>query len=548
MRIGGQHSHLTLLVGFFTAACSLIFFLEPWGHDTWYHLQRLLDIEAQISRGTLYAHFAENAAQGKGLPVWIYYSQWIYWPAILLKFLGASPLISLKIVYCILLAVCCVGCYLLLRLHAEKGPAVFGTLLFITSNYVIGEIFQRSAYAEFFSVAFMPLLLFMLNGTLRNRGRATAAGLVIIASIMILAHPLSFMNAGWALLAYMGYVTIRDKVSFLRLLQVFFLFLLALALTAFYWLPAVIETRFVLGAEGVPTPLLETFLTIPRYFKFYSILSLGFVLTIYSLAAIGGLLLRRDRHKASTVRASWPLVAGIGIYVFLTLGVSEPLYVNIPFLASNLWVWRVLFPLTLLVVILVISNFQSLPQGLRSEKFVTVISLLAVAQATVFVLFYTVPDISLRRLDIDEINGELAKEMLRLEGFGIDEYLPQPRMLPRPRSQCHSIQTVAPNGFYRMRFAIKKDETGTCIHIPKYWNTRYIASIDGSRVPVFADANGDILIVPDSKTGIVTVNFSRPVYVTLSTYLSGASALLLLLGLARSRLSAAAGESASDGR
>ena len=103
-------SLLLLLTGFVAAACLYMFFLEPWGHDTWYHLQRLLDVEHQVGRGQFRMHFAENAAQGKGLPVWIYYSQWVYLPAMLLTSLGVSPLISLKLVYCALLVVCCVGC------------------------------------------------------------------------------------------------------------------------------------------------------------------------------------------------------------------------------------------------------------------------------------------------------------------------------------------------------------------------------------------------------------------------------------------------------
>ena len=301
MRIGERNIHFLLLVGFVAAACLFIFFLEPWGHDTWYHIQRMLDIEGQIRRGDWYAHFADNAAEGKGLPVWIYYSQWIYWPPILLKSLGASTLISLKIIYCALLCVCCAGCYRLLKLNGDRQLAVLGSMLFITSNYVIGEVFQRSAYAEFWSVAFLPFLLVAVHRTLLQPGRGPMTALVLLAAIMVLAHPLSFMNAGWALLAYTAYVVIRWKVPARGLLRLVALFLLALALTSFYWLPAVVETRYVLGAEGVPTPLEETFLTIPRYFRFHSILSLGFVLTICAIAAAGCLLLRRKADGDAAV-------------------------------------------------------------------------------------------------------------------------------------------------------------------------------------------------------------------------------------------------------
>lgn len=528
MRIGGRSLHLTLLIGFVAAACVYIFFLEPWGHDTWYHIQRMLDIENQLKGGTLYAHFAGNAAEGKGLPVWIYYSQWIYWPPILLKALGASTLIALKIVYCFLLIVCCAGCYRLLRLHVDQGSAAFGALLFITSNYVIGEIFQRSAYAEFCSIAFLPFLLVALHGTLRSPARGSMAALVLLSALMILAHPLSFMNAGLALLAYTVCVALRWRISTRGLLRLLLLFLVALALTSFYWLPAVLETRYVLGAEGVPTPLEETFLTILRYFKFYSILSLGFVLTTYAMAATASLLRPRPSNL-SALATTWSLAAGIVVYVFLTLRVSEPLYTHVPLLASNLWVWRVLFPLTVLVVLFVFVNFHSLPGKLRNQSLLHVLAVLAVCQGIVFVLFYTWSDVSTRQLGIDEINGELAKEMTRLEGFGIDEYLPQPRALPRTGTDCRRTTTVAIDNPADIRFNIPESEASHCIHVPRYWNIRYAAYVNGQRIPVFADSQGEVLLLPDGQSGVTDLRFTRPLYVTLSAWLSGATAFLLLI-------------------
>lgn len=534
MRNGGRSLHLALLIGFVSAACIYIFFLEPWGHDTWYHIQRMLDIQHQLGAGTLYAHFAGNAAEGKGLPVWIYYSQWIYWPPILLKALGATTLISLKILYCILLIVCCAGCYQLLRLHVDQGIAAFGALLFTTSNYVIGEIFQRSAYAELCSVAFLPFLLVAVHGTLRSSARRPMAALVLLAALMILAHPLSFMNAGLALLAYTVCVAVRWHVPVRRLVRLAFLFLVALALTSFYWLPAVLETRYVLGAEGVPTPLEETFLTIPRYFKFYSILSLGFVLTAYAMAAAGGLLLRRSPER-SVPATTWPLAAGIVVYVFLTLRVSEPLYDNVPLLASNLWVWRVLFPLTVLVVLFVFVNFRSLPGKLRGDLLLKGIAVLAVLQGVVFVLFYTWSDLSTRRLGIEEINGELAKEMTRLEGFGIDEYLPQARVLPRAGSECQHTATVEIDDPTDLSFSIPESEASHCIHVPRYWNVRYAADVNGEQIPVFADSHGEILLVPGGRYGGAALRLTRPAYVTFSGWLSLVTASLLLVVFARWR-------------
>lgn len=61
----GLQLQLTLLVAFLVSASAYLFLLEPWGHDTCYHLQRILDIEGQLAQNTWHAHFADNAAEGR---------------------------------------------------------------------------------------------------------------------------------------------------------------------------------------------------------------------------------------------------------------------------------------------------------------------------------------------------------------------------------------------------------------------------------------------------------------------------------------------------
>jgi uncharacterized membrane protein len=529
-----------LLAGFVAAACLYLSFLELWGHDSWFHLQRLQDVAQQCSRGQFRMYFAENAAQGKGLPVWIYYSQWVYWPAVLPRSLGVSPLTSLKLVYCAFLVVCCAGCYRLLRLEADETTAAFGTLLFVTSNYVIGEIFQRAAYAEFLSVALLPLLLVALRRTLDGDARSATA-LTVLVSLMILFHPLSFMNAACAVVAYAAHTAVKRGIPYRRLLELVPPLALALALTAFYWLPTVVETRYVLGAEGVPTPLRDTFLSAWSYINFSGVTNLGFVLSSLAVVVAGGLLLARRRPDAARSWSSWPLVAGIVVYVLLTLPISEPLYSALPLLAANLWVWRVLFPLILLVVIFLTANLSTLPPRLRSDTALRAMAVVAVLQAAAFVLWNSAEELSVRRIDAAEIEREVAVESRRTAGFGIDEYLPHPRVAPRPGVPCRTTRTVTPEGRYEMSFVIAPHEADSCFHVRRYWNTRYAASIDGEATPEYADVTGDIIIVSGGRAGVVTLRFTRPAYVTFSVVLSGVAAMLLLIVVAVRELRKPAG-------
>lgn len=524
-----DHPYRRLLLGFFIAVCVYLFFLEPWGHDTWYHVLRLLDVAAQFEDGRYYVHFASNAAQGKGLPVWIYYSQWIYWPPMFLMFLGSGPLVALKIVYCALLLVCTAGCYLLLRVESDDERATFGTLLFVTSNYVIGEISQRSAYAEFWSVAFLPLLLLAMNRYMIGRGRASALAVVLLAAVMILAHPLSFMNAGWALAAYAAYVVTRWRAPYGRLLGIVAQLVLALGLTAFYWLPAVVETGDVLGANGVPTPIQETFLDLWRYLNFSGPNNAGPVLTVLVPAVAVCVFFGRQVYDAAGRWSSWPLVAGALVYVFLTVRISEPLYSRVPFLASNLWVWRVLFPMILLAVILITPRLEALPARLRTQRIFALAAVVAVLQAAAFILWNTASYLSVRSVELDEMLPHLAYDGERTEGFGVDEYLPNPGTQRSLGDECRSFRRVAASGSYEETFEIAPDEADVCIRLGRYWNTRYAASVAGEEVPVYADEKREIVIVPNGRTGTAQLRFTRPVYVTVGMIVSVISGLAVLI-------------------
>lgn len=522
-----------LLISFMAAACVYMLFLEPWGHDTWFHLQRLLDVRDQVAAGQQRLVFAENAAQGKGIPVWIYYSQWIYWPALFLTWLGLSPLLALKFIYATFLAVCCVGCYRLLRLHAGEELATFGTLLFMTANYVIGEVLIRSAYAEFLSVAWLPWLLLMLHRSTIADGIGPRASVALLTALMVLAHPLSFMNSGIAVASYAGFLAVSQRAAWPRLLAVVPWFALGLALSAFFWLPAVIETRYVMGAEGVPTPLSATFLSPLSFINFSGIRNLGFVLTgVLPLLAYHLWRWRNQRDMPRGVR-SWPLVAGTMAYALLTLRISAPLYETVPMLASNLWVWRVFFQMTLLAVVFIVVNFSALPARLRADRWMILAGAVGVLQAAAVVAWNSAEHLSTRALALSEIEAEVARERTVSQGFGIDEYLPQLRHLTGPTDPCADVVTVALQDPRRIQFPVDTAVAGRCLHIPRYWNVRYVASVDGEPIPVYGDARGEILLVPGDRSGVLVLELGRPPYVTAATAVSVVALGLLLVGLVR---------------
>jgi len=190
------------------------------------------------------------------------------------------------------------------------------------------------------------------------------------------------------------------------------------------------------------------------------------------------------------------------------------------------------------MVILVIDNLQLLPQWLRSDRVIGAVAGLAVLQAAIFVVWRTAPDLSIGRTDPQKIESIVAQGSLQMEDFGVDEYLPDVRKIPGPGEACRDLRSISPAGRYELSFEIAAGDADACIHIPRFWNVRYAASIDGEATPVYANADGEILIVPAGQHGRFDLRLTRPAYVTGSMLLSGVAAALFLLGAAWSLVSA----------
>jgi hypothetical protein len=138
-------------------------------------------------------------------------------------------------------------------------------------------------------------------------------------------------------------------------------------------------------------------------------------------------------------------------------------------------------------------------------------------------------------MPVRAIEERIALESQFKDGFGIDEYLPQPRRLPRLQGECAYVRTMEPNGRYEMSYVVVAGDADACIHVPRYWNTRYAAWIDDVPTPVYADGNGEVLIAPAGRAGLLSLRFTSPGYVTLATLLSVAAGIVLLVRVIRGR-------------
>lgn len=508
-------------------------YLIPWGQDIWFHLLRLEDIKTQLESGEWLIYLSNNSANGKGLPVYIFYSQWIYWLPIVLSKFGVSSFLSLKMSFYLFLLLSSYGCYLFLRLHVSHSVAIIGALVYITSNYVLGDIFIRAAYSEFLGYSLLPFMLYTLHKyILENRG-LHAIFFVIISSIMILFYPLSFVNVSIAVLFYTLYILPSYHDSLKWLLKIGPLLIFTLLLTSFFWLPALIENKYVLGVKGLQVDPLNTFISIKDYFSFRTLQSLGLLLTLGVILSIFWVLYSLIAKKDIEYRKRAYLVIGIVLYFVLTLPLSKSVWEHAPFIRSNIFVWRLLFPLTLLSVLLLTIFIQSIMNSMSSPIFLLILGGVLIVQGGLVIGGYYLDNSrNLMLWSKNEINSNIIEYSKRANGWGVSEYLPNPEMLKESPSLCQNDSIKEMNLYresgYNLSFLVSHAQRFSCFQMSYLWNVRYKATIENAQIPINANRHGEMVIFPNGKYGLVSLSFEKPIYLLISEIVSIVSAILLI--------------------
>jgi len=228
------------------------YFLEA--HDAGHSIFFLTDFHQAICDGALYPRWATDFALGYGYPVFILYSPLAFYVAELFHLLGAGITASVKATYALAFILSGVSMYAFVKRVLGSKAGVLAALVYIYVPYHLVDIYVRSAFSEFCAFVFLPLiLLFFYELAETGKGRYLALFALAYAGL-ILTHVPTALVFTFFLGAYMLYLFVahggREWRRWLRLggLAVSAI-LLALAVSAIFLLPMLVERRYVVQEQ-----------------------------------------------------------------------------------------------------------------------------------------------------------------------------------------------------------------------------------------------------------------------------------------------------------
>ena len=329
--------------------------------DGWIHLYRLAALDRALHSGVLFPRWFPDFAFGYGYPVLNFYSPLGYYLAEVWHWLGADYVLAMKLTFAagFVLAAWAMICFA----TEVIGPAGAGVaaIAYTYAPYHLADAYLRGALAEHLAFVWFPFLLWTLYRLIWAKHRSyiiwTAGG----GAGLILTHNLSalifapFAAAYALLLVAMSTRSVRRQTPTRRATgkspdapgvgawaAIAAALLLAVALSAFYWLPALAESQFVhlaldFGGQGYrnhlapPGSLLSPFFRY-RYFPDQIVAAdhpIGLVQVLLAIAGgIGAALaVRRDGRgqPGRGLHLAFAAVVALAA-LFLTSAASLPVW------------------------------------------------------------------------------------------------------------------------------------------------------------------------------------------------------------------------------
>lgn len=360
----------------------------PHQTDAELHIYRAAELGHAIRGGAWYPRWAPDFYFGYGYPIFNYYAPLTYYLANLFALLPGLDIVDgVKAVFVFGFIVAAVGTYLLASRLFDPAAGIIAAASFTFAPYVVFiDPHARGALAEYFALCLMPGAFYFLCCLLRGTGgRATLTGSVLFPAAIVLSHNLLGLVAGALLFAYWVWEVLwgtgRARAGW-GLLS----FALAASLSAFFWLPFLLERdaiklevigpghfdfhrHFLTPAElFAPSKVMDMGATAPHY-RF----NLGLAQWLLALAApviiIGRGLARlwRERGHKEDIQNRAPDAPHIELrlitqttgyftlaasaLIFLMLPVSVRVWERVPGMPYLQFPWRLMGPANLMLAI-----------------------------------------------------------------------------------------------------------------------------------------------------------------------------------------------------
>ncbi len=214
-------------------------------HDV-QHPVRLFLLDQGIKQSYWYPRWLDDLGFGYGYPLFNFYPPLIYYVAEVFVLLGFSIVSSLKLMLISGFILAAVSSYLYAKLIFPRKVALIVAVLYTYTFYHAITIYVRGAFAEFYSMALFPLVIYFLHSLILKPSWFKVLGLAVSFALLLICHPLIAFPSLFFIGAYFLLALWISQYWFRIWVKMILGLVLGLGLSAFFWLPSLLEKKFTM--------------------------------------------------------------------------------------------------------------------------------------------------------------------------------------------------------------------------------------------------------------------------------------------------------------
>ncbi len=227
----------------------------PRGGDTGLHLYRLVELDHCLRQGLLFPRWMPDLVYGYGYPLFNFYAPLSTYLTETLHLLGLALVPALRVGFILCLLGSGLAMYLFAREVFGERAGLIAAVAYVYAPYLLYNHYVRGSLSDALAFVWFPLVFWAFRRlALKGEERYIVLGAVTYAAL-VLTHNVSSLAATPVLLLYLLALGMWRRRAF-PWRAVLAALLLGLALSAFFWLPALAEKQFT---------RIELFMAAPEY-------------------------------------------------------------------------------------------------------------------------------------------------------------------------------------------------------------------------------------------------------------------------------------------
>ncbi len=212
-------------------------------HDN-VQVERVFEMGKALKEGQLPVRWVEDLGYGYGYPIFNFYSPLPYYVGGFFNLVGLDAVSATKLMFAFGILLAGLSMFLLARKFWGIWGGLLAAILYLYSPYHALDIYVRGAVDEFWAMGFLPLAFLGMYEVYKDNGfKGIIIGSLGISGV-ILSHNLTALMLIPFLVLFFGIFFWQSHQKKYFLLNTIYLILLSLALSAFYFLPALWEMRY----------------------------------------------------------------------------------------------------------------------------------------------------------------------------------------------------------------------------------------------------------------------------------------------------------------